>query len=185
MFDSANIVMRKEGLIANSDKRDRRPTKEELWKLSRYFNTKKSPYLHIMWFAIFSARRLSEICKIQWGDINENNHTILIRDMKSPNKKTLNLRGKIPLPAYKLIMRQPKTSDYIFPYNPRTISTMFSRSCKILGIEDLHFHDLRREACSRLASQGLAIDEIAMISLHQDWKSLQVYHKPDPGNLDI
>jgi integrase len=187
MFESANIVMRKEGLIASSDKRTRRPTNEELWKLSRALSTKGwgAPYLHIMWFAIFSARRLSEICKLRWSDINHENRTILVRDMKTPNKKPLNLRAKLPIPAYKLIIRQPKTHDRIFPYQPKTISAIFTKTCRQLAINDLHFHDLRREACSRLAERGFGVDDIAMISLHQSWNSLRVYHEPDPGKLDI
>jgi integrase len=185
MFDAANAVMRKEGITARPDQRKRRPTRKELWLLSRHFYHRKTPYLHLMWFAIFSARRLSEICKIRWDDINHDNKTILVRDMKTPGKKALNLRGKLPRSAYRIIMRQKKKDDRIFPYDPKTISTGFTRACHALAIEDLHFHDLRREACSRLAESGLSVDEIAMISLHQDWSSLKIYHKPDPGLLDV
>jgi integrase len=184
-FASANTIMRKEGLIASSDIRNRRPTNEEIWKISRFLATKKTPYLHIMWFAIFSARRLSEICKLRWEDLNHTNRTIMVRDLKTPGKKTLSLRAKLPKSAYKLIIRQPKMEERIFPYKAKTISTVFTRSTHQLNIIDLHFHDLRREACSRLAESGLSIDEIAMISLHQDWSCLKVYHNPDPGKLDI
>ena len=97
MFDSANQVMRKEGLVASADKRDRRPTKKELWQLSRYFYTKKTPYLHIMFFSIFSSRRLSETCKLEWKDIDHEKKLYLIRDIKTPNKKQLNLWAKISL----------------------------------------------------------------------------------------
>jgi integrase len=184
-FTSANTIMRKEGMIASSDTRSRRPTNSEIWKLSRFLATKKSPYLHIMWFAIFSARRLSEICKLRWEDINHENRTVMVRDLKTPKKKSLSLRAKLPKSAYKLIMRQNKTGDRIFPYEAKTVSTSFTRATRQLNIIDLHFHDLRREACSRLAENGLSIDEIAMISLHQDWSCLKVYHNPDPGKLDI
>ncbi|HIL20741.1 MAG TPA: hypothetical protein EYG22_03925, partial [Candidatus Thioglobus sp.] len=132
VFKSANNVLRKEGLITKSAQRDRLPTKGELWALSRHFKG-KGAYLHIMWFAIFSARRLSEICKLRWSDLNHKNRTILVRDMKTPNKEKLNLRAKLPRSAYKVIMKQPKNGDLIFPYNPKSISTAFTRACKLLG----------------------------------------------------
>ena len=35
---------------------------------------------------------------------------------------------------------------------------------KRVGIKDLHFHDLRREAISRFFEMGLSIPEVALIS---------------------
>ena len=43
------------------------------------------------------------------------------------------------------------------------------------GITDLHFHDLRHEAISRLFEKGLQIHEVARISGHRDWKQLKRY----------
>ena len=177
--------MRKEGLVASADKRDRRPTKKELWQLSRYFYTKKTPYLHIMFFSIFSSRLLSETCKLEWKDIDHEKKLYLIRDIKTPNKKQLNLWAKIPKSAYKVIMRQPQTNTRVFPYNTKTISSTFTRACKVLGIEDLHFHDLRREAVSRMFEHGLSIQHVQKVSLHQSWSSLAVYTNLLPEDVDI
>ena len=38
----------------------------------------------IMAFAIASARRMDEICRLRWDDIDRNAMTIVIRDMKDP-----------------------------------------------------------------------------------------------------
>jgi site-specific recombinase XerD len=51
---------------------------------------------------------------------------------------------------------------------------------RILGIEDLHFHDLRREGASRLAEDGATIPEIQSVSLHESWSSLQIYVNMKP-----
>ncbi len=184
-FTSANKLLRREGLIASTDKRVRRPSRHELTALSRFLTRKNKHYLHILWFAIFSARRLSEITQLKWSDINHEKRTILVRDIKSPSKKELSLRAKIPKSAYKVIMKQPKKADQIFPYNPKTISTTFTRACKMLGIDDLHFHDLRREAISRLFEHNLSIVEVQQVSLHQSWSSLSVYTKINPEDVDI
>lgn len=184
-FDDASIVLKNEGLTHSSEKRDRLPTNAELWQLSRHLATKKPPYLHIMWFAIFSARRLSEITNLRWDDINHESRTIFVRDIKSPNKKALSLWSKLPRPAYKIIMRQPKTSELIFPYGAKTVSASFTRACKLIGIKDLHFHDMRHEACTRLFKYGLSIQQVQKISLHQSWSTLAIYTNLDAGDIDI
>jgi integrase len=183
-LNSANIVMRKEGMIAGSDKRSRRPTSGELWALSRYFYG-RGPYLHIFWFALFSSRRLSEICSLRWDDINHEHRTILVRNMKTPAKKELTLRAKLPRSAYKLIMRQPRNGALIFPYNTKTISCHFTKTCKILGIDDLHFHDARHHAVSSFFEKGLSIQEVCKISLHQSWSNLKIYTNLRPEDIDI
>lgn len=44
----------------------------------------------------------------------------------------------------------PKHKSEIFPYSPAAITANFTRACKLLVIEDLHFHDLSHEGISRL-----------------------------------
>ena len=44
-----------------------------------------------------------------------------------------------------------------------------------LAIEDLHFHDLRHEATSRLFEAGLPIEKVALVTGHKDWKMLKRY----------
>jgi Phage integrase family len=46
------------------------------------------------------------------------------------------------------------------PVEPRTIGAAFTRACRVLEIEDLHFHDLRHEATSRLFETGYSIVEV-------------------------
>ncbi len=185
MFDSANAVMRKEGLIAQPDQRTRRPTDTELWAISRAYYRKKAAYLHMFWFAIYSARRTGEICQLRWNDINHNHRTILVRDIKSPGKKQINLTAKLPRKAYKIIMRQSQTNARIFPYNPRTVSDMFTKTCKLLNINGLRLHDTRHESISRLFEQGLSIADVTQISLHQSWSSLKIYTNLKPEDVDV
>ena len=188
VFDDAYETLWREKLIGKSEERQRRPTRQELWALSRYFSKRKrsTPMLHIMWFAIYSARRLSEITRLEWADNNANNATGMVRDAKDPRKKKGNhKRFKYPRSAWKIVQRQPETSEFIFPYNPKTIGTNFDRACNLLGIVDLHFHDLRHEATSRLFERKLGIVDVQQITLHESWKTLQRYVNLDPGDLDI
>ena len=184
-FDDARVVLRKEGLIANSTQRERRPTQQELWALSRYFNDHNRTMLHIMWFAIYSCRRQAEICALRWDDINHTRHTAIVRDLKHPTIKNWHKKCKLPQSAYKIIMRQPKVDERIFPMNSKTVGTYFTRACKLLDINDLHFHDLRHEGVSRLFTRGLGIVEVQHVSLHSNWATLKRYCNTDAGDLDI
>ena len=182
IFDQAREVLRKEGLIAKS--RDRRPSREDLWQLSRHFSDR--PFmLHIMWFAIYSARRQSEITRLLWSDINPDDRTCLARDLKHPRVKGMQKRFKLPKSAYKIIERQHRVDERIFPYNSKTIGKYFTDACKLCAIEDLRFHDLRHEATSRLFEVGLDIIQVQQVTLHSSWGTLKRYTNLNPGDLDI
>lgn len=130
----------------------------------------------IILFAIETAMRLGEICGLRWEDVNHQDKTIIIRNRKHPTLKQGNDQ-EVPLlgTAYEIIQRMPKTDDLIFPFRADTISSIFPRACQELKIEDLRFHDLRHEGVSRLFEKGYAIEQVALVSGHRDWKMLARY----------
>jgi integrase len=73
--------------------------------------------------------------------------------------------------------------DRIFPYNHKSVSTAFTRSCQELAIEDLHFHDMRHEGTSRLFEAGFRIEQVALVTGHKDWKMLRRYTHLKPEAL--
>lgn len=70
-----------------------------------------------------------------------------------------------------------------FRMSADAITRAFARACEIAGIDGLRLHDLRHEAASRLFEKGLVVQEVASITGHTDWKSLQRYTHPDPQRL--
>jgi len=62
----------------------------------------------------------------------------------------------------------PEKPNLIFPYNARSISAGWQRVRNKLEIEDLRYHDLRREGASRLAEQGYDIRTVAKITGHKN-----------------
>jgi integrase len=177
-IDDAAFICRKEGLISKAEQRDRRPTIKELNQLLDYFSERdgraETPMVEIVQFAIFSSRRQDEICRIRWADVDEKRNRVLVRDMKHP-KKLVDTWVSLPDKAWTILQRQPKTNDRIFPYNSKTVSSNFTRSCKFLGIKDLRFHDLRHECISWLFELGWEIPRVAQVSGHKAWTSLQRY----------
>jgi len=63
----------------------------------------------------------------------------------------------------------------LFSLLPDRLSQAFRRLCRRLYIQNLHFHDLRHEATSRLFEKGLNPVEVATITGHKDTKMLMRY----------
>ena len=99
-----------------------------------------------------------------------------IRDMKHPGDKIgNNVYCELPPEALAIVTSIPRVKAEIFPYSTDAISAAFTRACKILGIDDLRFHDLRHEGISRLFEMGRTIPQAAAVSGHRSWTSLKRY----------
>ncbi|MFA0441571.1 hypothetical protein BCU70_11725 [Vibrio sp. 10N.286.49.C2] len=71
-----------------------------------------------------------------------------------------------------------------FPYNFGSVTAGFQRVRNSLEIEDLRYHDLRREGASRLFEKGYSIEEVAQVTGHRNLNILwQVYTQLFPHKL--
>lgn len=195
VVDDASETCARERLTAKSRRRDRRPTPDELRRISDWFRRPaarkqtRSPHMYlIMWAAIYSARRQDELCRMRLSDYDAQAKTWLIRDLKHPGGSAGH--DAVMIVPDRLVpvvdaaiqeIRRDADDDRLFPYDPRTVSAAWTRAMHVLGIEDLRFHDLRHEACSRLAESGRTIPEIQQVSLHESWGSLQRYVQMRPS----
>lgn len=176
----AFAVAKRMGLTAKGRARDRRPTLAELDRIMEHFGEVRAkrprsmPMRKIIAFAIFSTRRQEEITRIAWADYDKTR--VLVRDMKHPGDKAGNDTWcDLPPEATAIIETMPRTKGPIFPYSTDAISAAFTRACAVLGIEDLHFHDLRHDGVSRLFEMGRTIPQAASVSGHRSWQSLKRY----------
>ena len=176
-MQAARTVMNRLGVTGKSQGRNRRPTPDEMERLVAFFDRRArqaAPMGDIILFAMFSTRRQEEITRIRWEHVEEGR--VLIEDMKHPGQKHGNhVWCDLPPEAEAILRRQPRRSDRVFPYGTDAISASFTRACKVLGIEDLHFHDLRHEGITRLFEMGRSIPHVAAVSGHRSWTSLKRY----------
>ncbi|TFY95938.1 site-specific integrase [Pseudomonas nabeulensis] len=178
----ARKVLRKLGMVSKSKERNRRPTLDELDKLMGHFfemQKRRPDSIHMpkmIAFALFSTRRQEEITRIRWDDLDCTRQAVLVRDMKNPGQKIGNdVWCHLPDEAWAILQSMPKIEREIFPYNAKSVSASFTRACPLLGIEDLHFHDLRHEGVSRLFEMDWDIPRVSSVSGHRDWNSLRRY----------
>lgn len=191
VIDQARETCYQLRLVAKSRRRERRPTTDELSRLREYFDRRdrraEIPMRDIFEFALTSARRQAEICRLAWADNDKAAMTGIVRDAKHPRAKEGNHRRfKYTQEAWEIVERQPKTeSPFVFPYDSKSVGAAFTRACQFLGIEDLHFHDLRHEATSNLFEAGYQIHEVAQFTLHDSWNELKRYTNLDPAKLKL
>ena len=191
IFDEAFALLSDMELIGKSEKRTRRPTDTELDKLrvalakrqEHHANT--IPLVDILDFSILSCMRISEVCSLRWEDLNRDHKTILVRDRKDPRKKQGNhMIAPLLGGSFDIVMKQNNGQELIFPYNPRSVSAAFQRVRNKLNIEDLRYHDLRREGASRLFEKGYNIEEVAQVTGHRNLNTLwTVYTQLFPHKL--
>lgn len=73
--------------------------------------------------------------------------------------------------------------ETVFGVSTASLDALFRKAKRLALIEDLHFHDTRREALTRL-SKVFDVMELARISGHRDLRVLQnVYYAPSVQDL--
>jgi integrase len=149
-----------------------------------------------IWLAIYTGMRRQEIFNLLWSDIDDNNRRITIRKQKT-DKLTGNvgIPTTIVLPAMALhllitlvavLFREsgedegeewafPSLDARIFPMTEKAFTQSWSDVVKRAGIEDLQFHDLRREAQTRFIRAGLTVQEQNLMMRHADKSMNAVY----------
>ncbi|WP_238529709.1 site-specific integrase [Pseudooceanicola batsensis] len=166
-------------ILARSEERDRRPTIDELNRIldaAAANKRQKIPLAKIIVFAIYSCRRLGEICRLRWEDLRVEKQEILVRDMKHPKKKKGNdVWCSLTDEAMAIILSMPRDGEFIFPFKAASVGTAWRRHRDSLEIEDLRFHDLRHEGITRLFEMGMAAAFVAKHSGHKNGGCLYRY----------
>ncbi len=141
----------------------------------------------IVTFGLYTGLRLEEMLSLEWSRVNLFRRTILIKETKNGNPKTLPL-NKIALDV--LTQRSTVKSiknDFVFfncdgeKINSNVLRTAFYSVLEKVGIDDFRLHDLRHTFATRLAQAGVDIYKISKLLGHKDIKMTQRYahHCPD------
>jgi integrase len=88
--DLARVALGRLCLLGKGDERDRRPTQGELDRLVKSFDAnprQQIPMGRIIRFAVATAMRQEEICRIEYSDFDANEKMLLVRDRKDPLQK--------------------------------------------------------------------------------------------------
>jgi len=154
--------------------RIRRLSAREERLIMRYTNAHPNIELQvIVTLAIESAMRQGEILSLKWENINLRTRIAHLPETKNGTARDvpLSLRARDAL-----LQLGVRTKGSVFTYTSAGIKSTWRYMTTALEIEDLHFHDLRHEAISRLAEMGsFDLLEISAISGHKSLTMLKRY----------
>lgn len=140
-------------------------------------------------FAIETAMRAGEICALTWADVDLGARVARVTGVIAGGGKTAAARRDVPMSTEAVrIMGQlsreneENTLNYVFCLNSQQIDALFRKAKARSMIENLHFHDTRHEAITRLAKRLDVLDLARMVG-HRDLRMLMVYYNETAAEL--
>ncbi|MCK9367423.1 MAG: site-specific integrase [Metallibacterium scheffleri] len=141
----------------------------------------RNPWLRpLVQFAIETAMRQGEMLALVWEHVDLEERTAHLEDTKNGEARTVPLSSR----AVAVLEALPRSPDgRVFPISAQAVKLAWGRACRRAGLEDLHFHDLRHEAASRLAEKLPNLIELAAVTGHKDLRMLKRYYHPRATDL--
>jgi integrase len=162
-------------LKAPEQRRERRLLNGEWESLLEAARFCRNPWIEpIMRLALATGMRRGEILAIEDNQINFERRSLLIRETKNGNSRTIPLTRE----AIQILEQLPKGRGLLFPITSNAFRLAWEHLRERADLGDLHFHDLRHEAISRFFELGLNPPEVALISGHRDMRQLFRYTHP-------
>lgn len=156
-----------------SSGRTRRLTSVEERRIGRALRARNDELAAIFTLAIETAMRQGEILSLRWEHVDLHlgiAHLPLTKNGTSRDVP-LSFKARQALRDFAGPLSGP-----VFNYTSSGFKSAWRGIVLALGIEDLHFHDLRHEAVSRLFELGtLNVMEVAAISGHKSLNMLKRY----------
>jgi integrase len=166
--------------------RTRRLQGDEEQRLLAACDDARNPMLGwIVRVALETAMRHGEIVGLTINMVDLSRRVVVLPRTKNGDQRTVPLTveaTRILTEAIQMEGRTPGT-DLVFPgepgrdraVRPYTVNKGWQRAMERAGISDLHFHDLRHEATSRLVERGLSDQQVAAITGHRSMQMLRRY----------
>ncbi len=131
--------------------------------------------------AIETALRAGELCALRWDDVDTARRVLTVQAVEVGARKTGTGRI-VPLSRAALAVLEHlrrNDNERVLGLSAPSLDALFRKAKARALIDDLHFHDSRREALTRLAAK-VDVMTLAKISGHRDLRILQsVYYAPD------
>jgi integrase len=195
-IDAALAALKRQKVVTKSPPRSRRPTDEEISAIIEAHQGQRFARIDLP--AIIAVLRvlplrIGELVKLEWGDLDPGRRAVTLRARKHPDSAIKEHNHYvIPLPmidgadTWDLINGRPRFLPRPFPFTSGNVSSAFCYAARRAGVEDLHLHDLRAFAISKLLEAGVAVPMIAHLSGHRNWKLLQsTYTRLDPDAVRV
>jgi integrase len=145
---------------------------------ARFLPEAEATYTHVplvetlVQFQLMTAARRGETLSARWSDVDLDGRTVFLPETKNGRPRKLPVRAELAA----LLDSLPRTDGRVFPLGADHLRKIWARLCAAAGIDDLHLHDLRHEAISRVADTGtMSLVDLQAFSGHLDTRMLLRY----------
>lgn len=152
-------------------------------------------FLPLVRLAIETAMRRGELLALRWENVRLADRVAYLPMTKNGKSRTVPLSGK----AIEVLKAMPRSlAGRVFPTTANAVKLGFVRAVERARkgyqseggddprvMVDLHFHDLRHIAITRLAEKLPNIIELAAVSGHEDVRMLRRYYHPKAEALAL
>jgi integrase len=118
--------------------------------------------------------RLGELLALEWRNVDLDRQIAYLPHTKNGESRSVPLSTA----AVEVLRWWPRSvSGKVFPQwsRPDSFENAWRRAVERAELPDLHFHDLRHEAASRLFERGLNPMQVAAITGHKSMQMLKRY----------
>ena len=165
-----------------SGERSRRLEQTEEGAIRSVLTDKKEALLFDM--ALETAMRLREMYTLEMGQISLEKRTIFLHKTKNGSKRQVPI-SSVLFKLLEPLVNKESPEELLFPWWDKVqpldkvtnkLSHLFAARFAKAGCQDLHFHDLRHEATSRIYERTSLSDlEVASVTGHKGFRMLQRY----------
>jgi len=165
---------------SGSNERDRRLLPGEYELLTCAIREKRNPWLLAAFeLAIETSLRQAMLFKLKWSWVDFEKRSILVPlQCRGAGNKAVPAQIPLSKKAIATLKDLPRTSTgLIMEPSQNAIVCAWKKILKQLDYQagDLHWHDLRHEAASRMFEKGLHPMEVASITGHKNLNTLRRY----------
>lgn len=137
----------------------------------------------IVFTALYTGMRKSELLYLRWKDIDFQNKTITLRKTKNNEMRIIPVNETLWREFRLLYLK--RRGPYVFsnrekPY--QNLDNAFAKALKEAGIKDFRFHDLRHTFASHLVMKGVDIRTVQKLMGHKNIKMTLRYAHLSPDH---
>jgi integrase len=131
--------------------------------------------------AMETMMRQGEILRLTWQHVHLDRRFAHLPKTKNGEARDVPLSSRAV--ALFDLLKPGVPNQRVVPVNGGTFGNYFRLARKAAGVEDMHFHDSRREALTNASKKLANVAELARASGHRSLRSLMIYYQPDASEL--
>ncbi len=136
--------------------------------------------LPVFELALETAMRRGELLALRWADIHVVQRIAFLQDTKNGESRSVPLSTA----AIRLLEKLPRSlTGRVIPLTTCALEAAFKKATRRASLEDVHFHDIRHTAITRMAVLLPNLIELSAVTGHKSLMMLRRYYHPHASEL--